>query len=234
MSEGTFARMLACLGCRGGRREHLDERHQCALDRTHDGHPILQLERPFLDRVSYPYFIRRNKSLKTDNNEHKPRASGEKPANVREVTHSYRITPSSSDWYAHLLRESPNVEYMLRTNFDNFPKGKNFAALLEDLLGHGMFNVDGLELGSVMEAESCVLPVLTAATVAGAVVDLQDVFRRFAALSHARHRRGAAAVEGQAPVQRRVREGTQGGQAKLVDEHAAAMTRRVFDEFLSD
>ncbi|NP_001306672.1 cytochrome P450 94C1-like [Zea mays] len=124
------------------------------------------------------------------------------------------------DWYAHLLRESPtgtihvhvlgctvtanpaNVEYMLRTNFDNFPKGKAFAALLGDLLGGGIFNVDGhawrhqrkmasLELGSVavrsyafgivaQEVESRLVPVLAAAADAGAVVDLQDVFRRFA------------------------------------------------------
>ncbi|CAD6258260.1 unnamed protein product [Miscanthus lutarioriparius] len=124
------------------------------------------------------------------------------------------------DWYAHLLRDSPtgtvhvhvlgctvtanpaNVEYMLRTNFDNFPKGKAFAAVLGDLLGRGIFNVDGhawrhqrkmasLELGSVavrsyafgivaQEVESRLLPVLAAAADAGAVVDLQDVFRRFA------------------------------------------------------
>jgi hypothetical protein len=104
---------------------------------------------------------------------------------------------------------------MLRTNFDNFPKGKAFAALLEDLLSRGIFNADGLELGSVtvrsyafrviaLEVESRVLPVLTAATDADAVFDLLDVFRRFVALSHARHRRGAVAVEGQAPAQRRV------------------------------
>ncbi|XP_066340916.1 cytochrome P450 94C1-like [Miscanthus floridulus] len=124
------------------------------------------------------------------------------------------------DWYAHLLRESPtgtvhvhvlgctvtanpaNVEYMLRTNFDNFPKGKAFAAVLRDLLGRGIFNVDGhawrhqrkmasLELGSVavrsyafgivaQEVETRLVPVLAAAAEAFAVVDLQDVFRGFA------------------------------------------------------
>jgi 12-hydroxyjasmonoyl-L-amino acid 12-hydroxylase / fatty acid hydroxylase len=124
------------------------------------------------------------------------------------------------DWYAHLLRESPtgtvhvhvlgctvtanpaNVEYMLKTNFDNFPKGKTFAALLGDLLGRGIFNVDGhawrhqrkmasLELGSVavrsyafgiiaQEVEARLLPLLAGAADSGAVVDLQDVFRRFA------------------------------------------------------
>ncbi|PAN15882.2 hypothetical protein PAHAL_3G027900 [Panicum hallii] len=124
------------------------------------------------------------------------------------------------DWYAHLLRESPtgtvhvhvlgctvtanpaNVEYMLKTNFDNFPKGKTFAALLGDLLGGGIFNVDGdawrhqrkmasLELGSVavrsyaykiiaQEVEARLMPLLADAADRGAVVDLQDVFRRFA------------------------------------------------------
>ncbi|KAH0745494.1 hypothetical protein KY285_007151 [Solanum tuberosum] len=57
------------------------------------------------------------------------------------------------DWYAHLLRNSPsqtirihvldniitanprNVEYMLKTNFLNYPKGKPFSMILGDLLG---------------------------------------------------------------------------------------------------
>ncbi|GJM87991.1 hypothetical protein PR202_ga04003 [Eleusine coracana subsp. coracana] len=124
------------------------------------------------------------------------------------------------DWYAHLLRESPtgtvhihvlgctvtanpaNVEYMLKTNFDNFPKGKKFAELLGDLLGGGIFNVDGdawrhqrkmasLELGSVNvrsyafkiiaeEITTRLMPVLAEAADKGSVLDLQDVFRRFA------------------------------------------------------
>ncbi|XP_047087506.1 cytochrome P450 94C1-like [Lolium rigidum] len=124
------------------------------------------------------------------------------------------------DWYAHLLRESPtgtvtvhvlgctvtanpaNVEHMLRTRFDNYPKGKPFAAVLGDLLGGGIFNVDGdawrhqrkmasLELGSVAvrsyaygivagEVEARLLPVLADAADNARVLDLQDVFRRFA------------------------------------------------------
>ncbi|KAL6202491.1 hypothetical protein ACLB2K_026199 [Fragaria x ananassa] len=94
------------------------------------------------------------------------------------------------DWYAHLLRKSPtgtihihvlgnivtsnpeNVEYMLKTRFDNYPKGKPFTVLLGDLLGRGIFNVDGdmwrfqrkmasLELGSVT-VRSHALEVVTA------------------------------------------------------------------------
>ncbi|KAG0490713.1 hypothetical protein HPP92_007576 [Vanilla planifolia] len=126
-----------------------------------------------------------------------------------------------SDWYAHLLRESPtgtihvhvlgntitanpdNVEYMLKTRFDNFPKGKTFSSILGDLLGHGIFNVDGeawlfqrkmasLELGSlsvrsyafeivVAEISRRLVPLLASCAAAfPSPIDLQDVFRRFA------------------------------------------------------
>lgn len=125
------------------------------------------------------------------------------------------------DWYTHLLRQSPtstinihvlgntvtanpdNVEYMLKTRFDNFPKGKPFSSLLGDLLGQGIFNVDGeswqfqrkmasLELGSVSvrshayqiisaEVRRRLLPLFTSVSDgADSIIDLQDVFRRFA------------------------------------------------------
>ncbi|KAH7671406.1 Cytochrome P450 E-class group I protein [Dioscorea alata] len=124
------------------------------------------------------------------------------------------------DWYTHLLRLSPtrtihihilgntitanpdNVEHMLKTRFDNFPKGKHFSTILGDLLGHGIFNVDGdswlfqrkmasLELGSnsvrsyaarivADEVHDRLLPFLSSVAGTGGVIDLQDVFRRFA------------------------------------------------------
>ncbi|KAK9072662.1 hypothetical protein SSX86_009097 [Deinandra increscens subsp. villosa] len=130
-----------------------------------------------------------------------------------------------SDWYTHLLRNSAtgtihvhvlnniitanpdNVEYMIKTNFDNFPKGKAFSDILGDLLGRGIFNVDGnhwrfqrklasLELGSLAirshalkivsdEIESRLIPLFSTVAEKGendendAVLDLQDVFRRF-------------------------------------------------------
>lgn len=125
------------------------------------------------------------------------------------------------DWYTHLLSASPtgtihvhvlgnvitanpeNVEYMLKTNFENYPKGKQFSTILGDLLGRGIFNVDGdlwkfqrkmasLELGSVSvrsyafdivtsEIKTRLMPLLS--SFAGrkdksALVDLQDIFRR--------------------------------------------------------
>ncbi|MQM11089.1 hypothetical protein Taro_043997 [Colocasia esculenta] len=128
--------------------------------------------------------------------------------------------PNLCDWYAHLLRQSPtrtvcihvlgcvvtanpaNVEHMLRTRFDNYPKGRAFSAILGDLLGRGIFNVDGecwrfqrkvasLELGSThvrsfalrvfsSEVRERLLPLLASASASGGVrLDLQDVFRRF-------------------------------------------------------
>ncbi|KAL6125176.1 hypothetical protein ACLB2K_073235 [Fragaria x ananassa] len=126
------------------------------------------------------------------------------------------------DWYAHLLRKSPtgtihihvlgnivtsnpeNVEYMFKTRFDNYPKGKPFTVLLGDLLGRGIFNVDGdmwrfqrkmasLELGSVTvrshalevvtaEIQSRLIPLMASVTgndSDAGILDLQDVFRRF-------------------------------------------------------
>ncbi|CAM8970162.1 unnamed protein product [Rhodiola kirilowii] len=127
--------------------------------------------------------------------------------------------PNLCDWYTHLLKTSStgtihihvlnntitanpeNVEYMVKTKFDNFPKGKPFRAVLSDLLGHGIFNVDGqewkfqrkmasLELGSLSirsfafeivtsEIQTRLMPLLAAKTISGDVFDLQYVFRRF-------------------------------------------------------
>ncbi|XP_020215443.1 cytochrome P450 94C1 [Cajanus cajan] len=127
--------------------------------------------------------------------------------------------PNLCDWYTHLLRNSPtgtihvhvlgntitsnpdNVEHILKTNFQNYPKGKPFSAILGDLLGKGIFNVDGeswkfqrkmasLELGSVairsyamelvnQEIQTRLVPFMESKTTANAVFDLQDILRRF-------------------------------------------------------
>uniref|UniRef100_A0A6I9QIJ5 Cytochrome P450 94C1-like n=1 Tax=Elaeis guineensis var. tenera TaxID=51953 RepID=A0A6I9QIJ5_ELAGV len=123
------------------------------------------------------------------------------------------------DWYAHLLQQSPtrtihihvlcniitvnpdNVEHMLKTRFDNYPKGKPFSSILGDFLGRGIFNVDGdvwrfqrkiatIELGSTsVRSFSCrivscesrrrLLPLLVSVADTVQVLDFQDVFRRF-------------------------------------------------------
>ncbi|KAL0390011.1 UNVERIFIED_CONTAM: cytochrome [Sesamum calycinum] len=118
------------------------------------------------------------------------------------ITSSWTLEHNNlCDWYSHLLSKSPtgtihvhvlgnvitanpeNVEHMLKTRFDNYPKGKPFSAILGDLLGRGIFNADGdlwrfqrkmasLELGSVSvrsyafnivttEIESRLIPLLS-------------------------------------------------------------------------
>ncbi|KAL2328483.1 hypothetical protein Fmac_021910 [Flemingia macrophylla] len=126
--------------------------------------------------------------------------------------------PNLCDWYTHLLKNSPtgtihvhvlgntitsnpdNVEHILKTNFQNYPKGKPFSAILGDLLGKGIFNVDGdswkfqrkmasLELGSVTirsyamelvneEIQTRLLPLMESKTAQNAVFDMQDILRR--------------------------------------------------------
>ncbi|GAV83100.1 p450 domain-containing protein [Cephalotus follicularis] len=39
--------------------------------------------------------------------------------------------------------DPPNIEHMLKRNFKNFPKGKYYRERFYDLLGDGIFNVDG-------------------------------------------------------------------------------------------
>ncbi|CAJ2660162.1 unnamed protein product [Trifolium pratense] len=124
-----------------------------------------------------------------------------------------------SDWYTHLLKKSPtgtihihvlnntitcnqqNIEHILKTRFENYPKGKPFSAILGDLLGDGIFNVDGvswnfqrkmasLELTSVTvrsyaleiiieEIHTRLIPFMNSFAHAEKVFDLQDIMRRF-------------------------------------------------------
>lgn len=127
------------------------------------------------------------------------------------------------EWYTQLLEDSAtntivvqrfgarrtivtanpeNVEYMLKTNFNNFPKGRPFTEILGDFLGYGIFNVDGelwhtqRKLAShefstkslreyVMntlqeEVENRLLPLMELLAWEEKVADLQDLLRRFA------------------------------------------------------
>ncbi|KAI9093623.1 hypothetical protein K1719_027072 [Acacia pycnantha] len=95
-----------------------------------------------------------------------------------------------------------NVEHMLKTNFPNYPKGERFISLLQDFLGTGIFNSDG-ELWKVqrktasyefstnsvrnfvienvtVEIQTRLLPLLSRASDAHRVLDLQDILERFA------------------------------------------------------
>ncbi|CAK8566930.1 unnamed protein product [Lathyrus sativus] len=125
------------------------------------------------------------------------------------------------DFYTHHLSQSPtqtilinrlgarrtiltanplNVEYILKTNFINFPKGKPFTEILGDLLGGGIFNVDGklwsnqrklashefttrslkglVEMTLEDEVQQRLIPLLESASNVNCVIDMQDVLRR--------------------------------------------------------
>ncbi|RLN04373.1 cytochrome P450 94C1 [Panicum miliaceum] len=122
--------------------------------------------------------------------------------------HLLRASPAQTV-HVHVLRNvltanPATVDHMLRGRFDNYPKGAPFSAILADFLGRGIFNVDGdawlfqrklaaAELASpalrafavrvvASELRSRLIPLLHSASREGRgrVLDLQDVFRRFA------------------------------------------------------
>ncbi|XP_059295868.1 cytochrome P450 CYP94D108 [Lycium ferocissimum] len=95
-----------------------------------------------------------------------------------------------------------NVEHMLKTNFENFPKGQRFYTRLEDFLGDGIFNVDGeiwriqrksasyefstrslrnfvMETAQV-EIHTRLIPILEEAGKMDRIIDIQDILERFA------------------------------------------------------
>lgn len=94
-----------------------------------------------------------------------------------------------------------NVEYMLKTNFINFPKGKPFTEILKDFLGFGIFNVDGemwhaqrklashqftsrllkehVEITVKEAMKSKLFVLLDSFAESDVMVDLQEVLRRF-------------------------------------------------------
>ncbi|XP_057785844.1 cytochrome P450 CYP94D108 [Salvia miltiorrhiza] len=94
------------------------------------------------------------------------------------------------------------VEHMLKTNFDNYPKGARFISLLQDFLGAGIFNADAelwimqrktasyefntkslrnFAMDNVArEIHNRLIPMLKTAAENNRTLDLQDVLERFA------------------------------------------------------
>jgi cytochrome P450 len=95
-----------------------------------------------------------------------------------------------------------NVEHILKTNFANYPKGELTVSMIEDFLGHGIFNSDGEQWLWQRKAASYefskrslrnfvvdavrfevverLLPLLDRALRDGRTLDVQDVLERFA------------------------------------------------------
>ncbi|CAL4960887.1 unnamed protein product [Urochloa decumbens] len=95
-----------------------------------------------------------------------------------------------------------NVEHILKTNFGNYPKGELTVSMIEDFLGHGIFNSDGDQwlwqrkaasyefskrslrsfvVDAVrLEVVDRLPPLLDRARRDGRTLDVQDVLERFA------------------------------------------------------
>ncbi|XP_059278339.1 cytochrome P450 704B1 [Lycium ferocissimum] len=52
------------------------------------------------------------------------------------------VVPAMTTTYTYIAHPA-NVEHVLKTNFDNYPKGEVYHSYMEVLLGDGIFNVDG-------------------------------------------------------------------------------------------
>ncbi|GAA0139033.1 oxygenase [Lithospermum erythrorhizon] len=94
-----------------------------------------------------------------------------------------------------------NIEQMLRSNFKNYVKGDRFQSVLDELLGHGIFNVDGhlwstqrkiashefntkslkSFISTTVQTQLCnkLIPYLCSVSERGHVIDFQEILRRF-------------------------------------------------------
>ncbi|MCE3216147.1 hypothetical protein HAX54_005079 [Datura stramonium] len=95
-----------------------------------------------------------------------------------------------------------NVHHMLKARFDNYPKGPFWRSTFADVLGDGIFNVDGdkwkyqrqiashefnitslrkfIETVVYREISGRLIPILATAAANKTVVDFQDILQRFA------------------------------------------------------
>ncbi|TVU34778.1 hypothetical protein EJB05_16629, partial [Eragrostis curvula] len=153
-----------------------------------------------------------------------PRAHGLKSYPiVGTLPHFVKNQHRFLEWSAEVLKRSPthtisfkfpglvggaitanpaNVEYILKTIFGNYPKGELAVSMIEDFLGHGIFNSDGEQWLWQRKAASYefskrslrnfvvdavrfevverLLPLLERAARDGRTLDVQDVLERFA------------------------------------------------------
>ncbi|KAK9055184.1 hypothetical protein SSX86_026266 [Deinandra increscens subsp. villosa] len=94
-----------------------------------------------------------------------------------------------------------NVEHMVKTNFDNYPKGSRFIYILQEFLGRGIFNAEGeswraqrkiasyefntrslrnfVMESAAVELHNRFIPVLETAAGSNRVVDIQDLLERY-------------------------------------------------------
>eukprot|EP01018_Ginkgo_biloba_P035007 Gb_11141 [translate_table: standard] len=109
--------------------------------------------------------------------------------------------PSMSVMHSVITCDPANIEYALKINFSNFPKGEAFRIVFHDLLGDGIFNADSQswrlqrKIASIQfnsrsfrqftanaveeTVEEKLIPLLADAAERKATIDVQDVFLRY-------------------------------------------------------
>ena len=125
-------------------------------------------------------------------------------AGMLELCRRFNFRTISIKWIGEkrffLVTDPACVEHVLKTRFDNYPKGERFNSTLRDLLGGGIFASDGgawkrqrqlfshafsdssfrTVIMSAMTAHGDALTrVLAGAAASGAPLDLQALFHRF-------------------------------------------------------
>ncbi|CAI8613745.1 unnamed protein product [Vicia faba] len=95
-----------------------------------------------------------------------------------------------------------NIQHILKTKFENYPKGERFISLLQDFLGTGIFNSDGdlwklqrktasyefntkslrnfIMENVTVETQTRLIPILSKSAEKNNVLDLQDLLECFA------------------------------------------------------
>ncbi|XP_058750706.1 cytochrome P450 CYP94D108-like [Vicia villosa] len=101
-----------------------------------------------------------------------------------------------------LTANPDNIQHILKTKFENYPKGERFISFLQDFLGTGIFNSDGdlwklqrktasyefntkslrnfIVENVTVETQTRLIPILSKAAEKNNILDLQDILECFA------------------------------------------------------
>ncbi|KAE9586319.1 hypothetical protein Lal_00000729 [Lupinus albus] len=121
---------------------------------------------------------------------------------LRECPTNTAVLFSPTTVHSVITADPDNVEHMLKTNFENYPKGERFISFLVDFLGLGIFNSDdhlwkvqrktaSYEFNTrwlrnfvmenvTVELQTRLLPIFSRASETDKILDLQDLLERLA------------------------------------------------------
>ncbi|KAL8236916.1 hypothetical protein R6Q59_017997 [Mikania micrantha] len=120
---------------------------------------------------------------------------------IRTPTHTGVLSRGPGKIKGFITANPANVEHMVKTNFDNYPKGSRFIYILQEFLGRGIFNAEGESWrtqrkiasyefntrslrnfvmdSAAVELHNRFIPILQQAADLNRVVDIQDLLERY-------------------------------------------------------